>query len=36
VGDDVIGVEKSVSDDPDVIELSWFDATELADVRALL
>lgn len=36
VGDDVLGLEAVISGDPQVIELSWFDATELADVRALL
>lgn len=36
VGDDVMGVDSTTSQGPAVIELSWFDATELADVRALL
>lgn len=36
VGDDVVGEVSSVSDDESVIELSWYDATELADVRDLL
>ncbi|MCK0111385.1 hypothetical protein MWU75_04450 [Ornithinimicrobium sp. F0845] len=35
-GDDLVGEVSSVSDDEHVIELSWYDATELADVRALL
>lgn len=36
VGDDLVGDVASVSDDESMIELSWYDATELADVRALL
>lgn len=36
VGDDLVGEVSAVSASEDVIELSWYDATELADVRALL
>lgn len=36
VGDDLLGDLPAVSTAPDVIELSWYDATELADVRSLL
>ena len=36
VGDDLVGEVAPVSSDDDVIELSWYDATELADVRSLL
>ena len=36
VGDDLVGEVAPVSSDDDVIELSWSDATELADVRSLL
>lgn len=36
VGDDLVGEVAPVSNDADVIELSWYDATELADVRSLL
>jgi len=36
VGDDLVGEVSSVSDDEEIIELSWYDATELAEVRRLL
>ena len=36
LGDDLVGATAQVSDDETVVELSWYDATELADVRALL
>lgn len=36
VGDDLLGDVAVVSSADDVIELSWYDATELADVRSLL
>ncbi|WP_114905421.1 DUF6912 family protein [Ornithinimicrobium murale] len=36
VGDDLVGEVAMVSTDAEVIELSWYDATELADVRSLL
>lgn len=36
VGDDVLGDVAVISSADDVIELSWYDATELADVRSLL
>lgn len=35
LGDDVVGDGSPVADD-EVIELSWYDATELAEVRSLL
>lgn len=36
LGDDLVGETARVSDDVSVVELSWYDATELADVRTLL
>lgn len=36
VGDDPVADRAPMSEDENVIELSWYDATELADVRALL
>lgn len=36
VGDDLVGAAEELSQVDDVIELSWYDATELADVCALL
>lgn len=36
VGDDLVGDVAAVSGDTDLIELSWYDATELAAVRSLL
>jgi hypothetical protein len=36
VGDDVVGATEEATPDADAIELSWYDATELADVCALL
>ncbi|WP_109474237.1 DUF6912 family protein [Ornithinimicrobium cavernae] len=36
VGDDLLGEVPTVSADAGLIELSWYDATELAHVRSLL
>lgn len=36
LGDDLVGATAQISDEQSVVELSWYDATELADVRSLL
>lgn len=36
LGDDLVGEVATVSSSAAVIELSWYDVTELADVRSLL